>query len=138
MLPILAAFGLIFYFVQTENSDTVLKGTWKVEQLTRNGRVVPANAWLTDTTAWNRVYFAGWQGCAFSPNPYRYRPGESLKGKYEFDSLTINIRLMLSQSDKQKVSDAPRTTLIGRTHKVMRLRGILGRDTLDMQLARLR
>ncbi len=139
LLPIAAAFGIIFYFVKTRKDDTVLTGTWKVEQFTRNGQVVPATAWLTDTTAWNRVYFAGWQGCAFSPNPYRYRPAESLRGGYEFDSLKNKLRIIVNdQKAKKPASDTLWATLSERTSKSMRLRGVFNRDTVDMRLARLK
>ena len=72
LLPIATAFGMIYYFVINSKNDTILKGTWKVESLTRNGQNISSDAWLTDKMAWNRVYFSIWQGCSFSPNPYRY------------------------------------------------------------------
>lgn len=139
VLPIAAAFALIDYYVVTNKSDIVLKGTWKVETLLRNGQPVPETAWLTDTTAWNRVYFAGWQGCAFSPNPYRYKPAESLRGDYEFDSLKNSLQIVITDyTAKKPKKDTLRATISGRTAKAMHLRGVLRRDTLDMQLARLR
>ncbi len=138
LLPIVAAFLLIYSLVKTDKNDTVLKGTWKVETLTRNGQVVGPNAWLTDKSAWNRVYFAGWQGAVFSPNPYRYKPEESLRGNYEFDSTQNTLRLLMYKSDTNKVRDTIEVTISNRTAKRMRLRGIFYRDTIDMQLARLR
>lgn len=139
-LPILAAFVMMFYAANQVQlrGDTVLKGTWTVEKLTRNSRVIPANAWLTDTTAWKRIYLAGWQGCAFSPNPFRYNPEESLRGNYTFDSLTNSLRLMLYRSSQTNVPDTLRATLTNRTHSAMHLRGVWLGDTLEMQLARLR
>ncbi len=138
LLPIAVAFSIIFYFVQTNKSDNVLLGTWKVERFTRNGQVVPTTAWLTDTTAWNRVYFAGWQGVAFSPNPYRYKPAESLRGSYEFDSLKNTLQMLVYRSDKSKTPDTVRAVFSQRSTKAMRLRGVWWGDTVDMQLARLR
>lgn len=138
LLPIAAAFGLIAYFVSTRTGDTTLKGTWKVEKLTHNGRVMAANAWLTDTSAWNRVYFADWQGVAFSPNPYRYKPKESWRGNYTFDSTKNTLQLLMYRSDAVKVPDTLRATVSNRTRKALRLQAVSARDTLDMQLARLR
>lgn len=138
LLPIAAAFGTIAYFAYTTKKDNLLKGTWKVEKYTRNGQVLPSDAWLTDTTAWNRVYFAGWQGVVFSPNPYRYRPTESLRGKYEFDSTRNTLLLTMYRSDQDKVPDTVRATVRDRTPKSMRIQGILYRDTVDLQLTRLR
>lgn len=139
VLPIAAAFALIMYYVQTETSDRVLKGTWRVEKLIRNGRVVPATAWLTDTTVWSRVYFSGWQGCAFSPNPYRYRPVESLRGSYTFDSLKNSLQIIVySATAKKAKKDTLRATISKRTPQSMWLQGVIYQDTVAMQLARLR
>ena len=138
LLLIAAAFGLVAYLAFTHTGETLLRGTWKVEKLTHNGRVMSANAWLTDTAAWNRVYFADWQGVVFSPNPYRYNPKESWRGDYTFDSTKNTLQLLMYQSDAAKVPDTIRATVSNRTAKSMRLRGISYRDTLDMQLTRLR
>lgn len=138
LLPLLAAFGVIQYYVHTGNHDKVLAGAWKVERLSRNGRLMAPTAWMTDTTAWNRVYFAGWQGVAFSPNPYRYKPAESLRGNYEFDSTKNTVRIITTIPNQSKKPDTLLATLSERTPKAMRLRGIWWGDTLDMQLARLR
>jgi hypothetical protein len=102
-----------------------------VEKLIRNGQVQLTTAWLTDTKAWSRIYFAGYEGCAFSPNPYRFEPSESLFGSYEFDSLQNKLQVVF-------YNDTLRATVSNRTTETMRLQGVLGRDTLDMQLARLR
>ena len=138
VLPIAVAFGMIYYYVSNDKSDTVLKGTWKVEKLMRNGQEISANAWLTDTTAWSRIYFSGPHGVAFSPNPYRYRPAESLRGDYEFDSTKNQLRLMMYRSDKAKTPDTLLAMVSQRTPKAMKLSGIWGRDTVAIQLARLR
>ncbi|MBC7568220.1 MAG: hypothetical protein H7319_00605 [Spirosoma sp.] len=137
-LPIVAAFSFVLFLVRTNENETVLKGTWKVVNMTRNGQILQSDAWLTDTTAWNRIYFAGWQGCAFSPNPYRYKPAESWRGKYEFDSTKNTLRLMMFQSDTAKVPDTIQLAVSNRTAKSMRLQGVFHRDTVDMSLVRLR
>ncbi len=135
LLPIAAAFGLIGFFVKTDASDTVLKGTWAVEKLIRNGQELPANAWLSDTTAWNRLYFAGRYGCVFSPNPYRYKPAESLRGDYEFDGRKNRLQVVFYGKKKD---DTLRASVSERTAKTLRLRGILRGDTLDLRLVRLK
>lgn len=137
VLPIAVAFAIIKSLVATHPTDKLLVGTWKVEKLTRNGRGVPTNAWLTDTAAWKRVYFAGWQGCAFSPNPYRFRFAESVHGNYEFDSLKNDLRISFYRQ-REKRMDTLWATVSQRTAKEMQLQGVWGRDTVDMQLARLR
>ncbi len=137
-LPIVAAFSLVLFLVRTNENETVLKGTWKVVNMARNGQMLQSDAWLADTTAYNRIYFAGWYGCVFSPNPYRYRPAESLRGTYKFDSTKNTLRLMIFQSDTAKVPDTIQLAVSNRTAKSMRLQGVFYRDTVDMSLVRLR
>ena len=131
VLPIAAAFVSLNVLISIHPYDQTLKGTWTVEKLIRNGRVQPATAWLTDTRAWSRVYFAGYESCAFSPNPYRFKRSESLLGSYEFDSLQNKLQVAFYSYDTL------RATISNRTAEGMRLQGVLSGDTLDMQLARL-
>ncbi|RYF71590.1 MAG: hypothetical protein EOO39_13690 [Cytophagaceae bacterium] len=140
VVPIALAFVFIAQFVFTDKSDTLLKGTWRVAQFTRNGKMIPASAWLTDTTAWNRVYFAGMQGCAFSPNPYRYNATESMRGTYEFDSLKNKLQVVkhLPMGSDATSDDTLLLTISQRTKKSMQLSGIIDGDTVNMKLARLR
>ncbi|MEZ0484957.1 hypothetical protein [Fibrella aquatica] len=140
IVPIVLAFAFIAQFWVNDKSDTLLKGTWKVDRMTRNGQLVPASAWLTDTTAWNRLYFAGWQGCAFSPNPFRYKADESLRGTYEFDSLTnkLNVIKYKKSASTATSDDTLKVTVSERTSKSMRLAGIIAGDTVNIKLSRLR
>lgn len=130
LLVIAAAFVSLKVEMRIRPNEQTLKGTWKVEKLIRNGQVQPATAWLTDNRAWSRIYFAGNEGCAFSPNPYRISSGESLFGGYEFDSLHNKLQVNF-------YTDTLRATLSHRTAETMQLQGVLGHDTLDIQLARL-
>ena len=132
ILVIVTAFVSLKVLIAIHPYDHTLKGTWKVENLMRNGQAQPTTAWLTDRRAWSRVYFAGYEGCAFSPNPYRFDPGESLMGSYEFDSLQNKLQVAFYSHDTLWA------TVSNRTNETMRLQGVLGSDTLDMQLARLR
>ena len=132
LLLIAVAFVSLKVSIATHPYDQTLKGTWEVKKLVRNGRVQPATAWLTDKTAWSRVYFAGYEGCAFSPNPYRFEPAESSMGSYEFDSLQNTLLIVFYPHDTLLA------TVKNRTAEAMLLQGILGRDTLEMQLTRLR
>ncbi|WP_223860888.1 hypothetical protein [Spirosoma validum] len=132
VLPIAVAFISLKILISNRPYDQTLKGTWKVEKLIRNGQVQPNTAWLTDMRAWSRVYFAGYEGCAFSPNPYRFEPSESLLGSYEFDSLQSKLQVAFYSNDTL------RATISNRTSETMRLQGVLDRDTLDMQLTRVR
>ncbi|WP_020602894.1 hypothetical protein [Spirosoma spitsbergense] len=131
LLPIAVAFISLKVLIITHPYDQSLKGSWKVEKLIRNGRLQPTTAWLTDPKAWSRIYFSGLEGCAFSPNPYRFTASEGLVGSYAFDSLQNKLEIAFYSRDTL------RATISQRTAEAMRLQGVLGRDTLDMQLARL-
>ncbi|WP_020601908.1 hypothetical protein [Spirosoma spitsbergense] len=131
ILPIALAFVGLKVGISMRSNDQTLKGTWTVEKLMRNGRAQPATAWLTDRKSWSRIYFAGYEECVFSPNPYRFDPSECLGGSYKFDSLDNKLQVAFYSDDTL------RATISNRTAETMRLKGILYGDTLDMQLARL-
>ena len=136
-LPVVLAFAVVQAILITNPNENVLAGVWKVDSLSRNGRVIPTASWQTDTTAWNRVYFAGWQGCAFSPNPYRYKPTESWRGGYNFDSTTNKLTVFFERNGGLYY-DTMQAALADRTATSMLLRGTLHQDTFAMKLTRLR
>lgn len=131
LLPIVVAFGSLQALIMIHPYDQTLKGTWQVEKLVRNGQIQSPTAWLTDTRAWSRIYFAGYEGCAFSPNPYRFEPSEGLMGSYEFDSQQNKLQVTFYSDDTL------RAMISRRTSEAMRLQGIVHHDIVDMQLARL-
>ncbi|SFE32476.1 hypothetical protein [Spirosoma endophyticum] len=131
VLPIAIAFISLKILIDTHPDDQLLRGSWKVEKLVRNGQVQSSTAWLTDSKAWNRIYFAGLTGCAFTPNPYRFESWEGRLGSYEFDS--SRNRLLVAFYTR----DTLRAVVSNRTTDAMRLQGVLGRDTLDIQLSRI-
>ena len=130
LLPIVAAFLTVYQLIANDKSDKLLIGTWTVQRLTRNGTLVPANAWLNDPKAWNRVYFDGQYGCAFSPNPYRFRTAESLVGEYTFDSVSNRLEVVFKRGDTLQSVVRLRTT------NTLHFQGILRTDTLDVDLIR--
>lgn len=131
LLVLILPFISLKFVNRTHPDDQLLKGSWKVEKLTRNGRLQPTTAWLTDSRAWSRVYFSGAQGCAFSPNPYRFDRSESLVGRYQFDDRHNQLEVTFYSRDTLRARVRHRTT------NALQLQGILGRDTLSIQLARL-
>lgn len=136
LLPLLIAFGIVYSLSLPNDHNQVLKGIWQVETLTRNGQKISDCAWLSDTTAWNRLYFTGKTECAFSANPYRYRPQESWRGAYQYDSVTNRLQVVFQ--GRGQVRDTLQATIQKRMAGSMQLQGTIGEDTLAMQLARLR
>lgn len=131
VLPIFASFLLLKALILIHPNDQILRGTWKIEKLVRNGQTPMSTAWLTDTKAWNRIYFAGSEGCAFSPNPFRFEASVSMLGTYKFDNQRKKLEVMFYNQDTLQAQVSNMTT------DAMRIQGILGKDTLDMQLTRL-
>lgn len=131
VLPIAIAFITLKILIDAHPDDHALRGSWKVEKLVRNGQLQSSTAWLTDSRAWNRIYFAGLTGCAFTPNPYRFESWEGRLGSYEFDSLQNRLQVAFYSRDTLRAVVSNRTT------DAMRIQGVLGRDTLDIQLSRI-
>lgn len=131
VLPLFIAFISLKLLIESHPEEQLLKGSWKVEKLVRNGQTQSATAWLTDPRAWSRVYFAGQMGCAFTPNPYRFESWEGRSGSYEFDSLRNRLQIAFYSRDTL------RATVSSRTTEAMRLQGVLGPDTLDIHLSRI-
>ncbi|MFD1140951.1 hypothetical protein ACFQ4C_07520 [Larkinella insperata] len=131
LLPILAAFVSLKVLIATHPDDQLLKGAWKVEKLIRNGQAQSPTDWLTDREAWSRVYFAGAQGCAFSPNPYRFEAGESRLGHYEYDRGRNQLLVVFHSRDTL------RARISHRTPDFIALQGVLNGENLQMQLTRL-
>ncbi|PMD90679.1 hypothetical protein BWI97_22070 [Siphonobacter sp. BAB-5405] len=133
LVPVVIAFVALKALMALHPQEQTLRGTWKVEQLTRNGRIQYPTDWLTTPTAWSRIYFSGNDGCVFSPNLYRYDPSESFHGSYTFDSLKNTLSVSFYSSN-----ETFQATVSDYTAKTIRLRGVMLQDTLDMQLVRVR
>lgn len=131
VLPIVASFVLLKALIVIHPHDQILKGTWKVEKLIRNGQSSMATACLTNNRAWNRIYFAGMEGCAFSPNPFRFEASESMLGTYEFDNQRNKLQVAFYSGDTLQAQ------INNLSADAMRIQGVLGRDTMDIQLVRL-
>ncbi len=128
------AFGLIYSYIIIDKPYNQLMGTWKVNTLIKNGDTLSKNAWQTDTTAWSKIYLDGGYGCAFCPNPYRYLPDQSIRGRYTYD--TAAHTLVATFQDAKKHSDTLKATISNLTEKSRVLKGILLKDTIVLYLSR--
>ena len=135
LLPVLAAFGMIYSFIWRDTSDKLLLGTWQVEKFTRNGTLLPADAWLKDRYVFSKVYFSGMYGCAFSSNPYAYISDQSLQGQYSFDPKKGALQFIYYSGNRQ--ADTLQAHISGLTSDAMNLEGILNNDTLQMKLVKI-
>jgi hypothetical protein len=135
LLPILAAFGMVYSFVWQDTSDKLLLGTWKVTKFIRNDSLLPADAWIKDRHVFTKVYFSGLYGCAFSPNPYVYDATMSLQGQYSFDSQQSRLQFIYYSGNRQP--DTLQALVSGLTSNSMNLEGVLNKDTLRMELVKI-
>jgi hypothetical protein len=132
LLPILCAFLTIEYFLKANDADTKLIGTWQVKQMIRNKDTLTANSWLTDSLSFQKVYFDGVYGCAFSPNPYRYKAKESKRGSYTYDETKHTIQVSFySNSGKADTMNAVITVY---SKDSLLLKGKLFADSIAMVL----
>jgi hypothetical protein len=135
LLPIVAAFGIVYSFVLRDTSDKALVGTWKVEKFIRNDSLLPADAWMKERHVFTKVYFSGLYGCAFSTNPYVYDATMSLQGQYSFDSQQSLLQFMYYTGNRYP--DTLRALVSGLTSNSMNLEGVLNEDTLRMELVKI-
>lgn len=136
LLPFGITCAIVYSLSLPTGHNQLLEGIWQVKTLSRNRQEIPRRAWLTDTMAWNRIYFTGRKSCAFSPNPYRYRAVESWRGDYHYDSVANRLQVVFEGGST--VKDTLQATIHNRVAGSMQLQGILRGDTLAMELARLR
>lgn len=136
-VPILFALSSFSYLI-TEKQDKTLFGSYKVEEFIRNGTKLSPDACLKDSTVFSRVYFSGPSGCAFSPNPYRYKSSESLRGNYEFQEDKEIVKISYSYGPQNGNKDSVTYKITNRTDSAMTLNGILRTDTLQMKLLKVR
>jgi hypothetical protein len=134
LLPIVAAFGVIYTVVVRDTSDKKLLGTWRVAKFIRNGSLLPADAWLNDSTVITKVYFSGHYGCALSTNPFVYNARQSLQGQYNFDDKAGELQFMYYSGNSYP--DTMRARVSGLTPHSMNIEAILKSDTLRMELVK--
>jgi hypothetical protein len=133
LLAIGFAFGILFFAV-SRNPVSPLAGKWTVDRMIRNGDTLQANAWVTDSTAWSTVYIEEHNTLALCPNPYMFEKGKSQMMSYKYDSARHRMQLVLAKNRK----DSAFLQVSGYDGRKMRWSGVIGDDTVSMQLSRAR
>jgi hypothetical protein len=136
--PIIIAFFGLLSLVLLDKSDSILYGAYTVEEFVRNGTTQPKHAWVNDSTVFSRIYFSGPQGCAFSPNPFRYKPSESLRGDYTYDEDSNNLNIVFYYGPNESIVDSVTFNVSQRTEDHLSLYGIMNGDSLKMSLRKTR
>ena len=113
--------------------DPEILGKWRVEQSSVNGKRIPPDAWQNDSTAWATIYFFSAGYCAIGSNPYYFDRTKRNLGEYSFDKSKhlLNIYFFKTKDSLNAVIDS-----FGSNK--MHIKGLLGRDTIDLQLRKVK
>lgn len=142
---LLGAAAVVFALKSQPANDTILRGVWRVDALTRAGRWVPLDSLGSDPQGWTRLYFAGGAGsCVFRFHPDRYEPQRELRGRYTYDAARYLLRADLQSGGVdlrdgwRPLGDSLTATVTIADARHARLHGMFGPDSVDVTLTRLR
>ncbi len=126
-----------FLFVIYYNYDVHLSkkyfGKWKIESLTRNGRLILENEWQKDTLAWKTIYIEERGKMYFCPNPYMYVDSTSIFMKYHYDDKKQNFKVISYEKNPNK-PDTIAVQINNFRDKSMQWKMIFYKDTIKMEL----
>ncbi|MEO4005953.1 hypothetical protein [Flavobacterium sp. CAU 1735] len=132
-LCILIPFAFVFYYSYDVRKSKKYFGKWKVEKMTRNGKIVSEKAWEKDTLAWKLLYFEERGKLLFCPNPNMYIDSASIFMKYHYDKDKNILKVISYEKSLQKPDTIP--VLISKFEdKSMQWKMIFNRDTIQMEL----
>ena len=114
-------------------ATTVLDGKWKVEPSPGNGEVLIPHTKGADAGNWGAIYFFGPGYCATSTNAYYYDRTQANVGKYSFDISGHVLRINFLHT-----GDSLRATITFITTQTILMKGLLGKDSVSMQLKRVK
>lgn len=133
VFAIVVSGAFVVYATHKNESPAALIGKWEVEAMTRNGKPVPANDWLTDSTAWKVLYIEKRKEILCCPNPYVFDNKRSLWLEYAYDDLKKSLNLISYERDETK-PDTIRVKISEDSGKSMIWNMVLYGDTIELQL----
>ena len=131
VLCILIPCVFIVYYSHGVRLSEKYFGKWKVETMTRNGKIVPENAWEKDTAAWKVVYFEERGKLYYSPNPNMFVDSTAVAMRYLYDDTKNSLDVISYQGSTPDTIPVQINKFNGTT---MQWNMILNKDTLQMQL----
>ena len=108
-------------------------GKWKVESMTRNGRLILENEWQKDSLAWKTIYIEERGKMYYCPNPYMYVDSTSIFMKYHYDDKEQNFKVISYETNPNK-PDTIAVQINNFRNKSMQWKMILYKDTIQMEL----
>jgi hypothetical protein len=126
-----------FLFVIYYNYDVQLSkkyfGKWKVESMSRNGKLILENEWEKDTLAWKTIYIEERGKMYFCPNPYIYVDSISLFMKYKYNDNENKLKVISFEKNSKK-PDTIAVQINKFKDKSMQWKMIFYKDTIQMEL----
>ena len=112
-------------------------GKWKVENIARNGKIIPDNAWKKDSSAWKTIYIEEREKIFFCPNPNMYVDSASIYMKYRFDDLKNTFTVISYERNLQNPDTIP-VQINNFDSNSMQWNMVLYKDTIKMQLKKVK
>lgn len=133
ILCILIPLLFVIYYNNSVHLSKKYFGKWKVESMTRNGRLISENEWQKDTLAWKTIYIEERGKMYLCPNPYLYVDSTSLFMKYHYDDKKQNFEV-ISYEKNPKNPDTIAVDISNFNEKSMQWKMIFYKDTIQMNL----
>ncbi|RTY88003.1 ABC transporter ATP-binding protein [Flavobacterium sp. GT3R68] len=127
ILCIIIPFLFVIYYNYDVHLSKKYFGKWKVESMTRNGKLIAENEWTKDSLAWKTIYIEERGKIYYCPNPYMYVDSLSILMKYKYDN-------------KEKNPEKPDTIPVQINDfkdKSMHWKMIFYKDTIQMELKKM-
>jgi hypothetical protein len=133
ILCILIPLLFVIYYNYDVHLSKKYFGKWKVESMTRNGRLVKENEWQKDTLAWKTIYIEERGKMYCCPNPYMYVDSTAILMKYHYDDKEQNFKVISYEKNPNK-PDTIAVQINNFREKSMQWKMIFYKDTIQMEL----
>lgn len=133
VLSIGLACGFVLFVSNKSKSTVPYYGKWEVEQMIRNGKQVPENEWVQDSTAWKVIYFEQRNLAYFCPNPFVYENDRSLVLQYQYDEIKKDLKL-ISYERNAEIGDTIPVNIKSSTADSMQWDLVFYSDTIQLKL----
>ncbi|MFC0779950.1 hypothetical protein [Flavobacterium sp. HJSW_4] len=127
---------VLYYSNQVQLSKKYF-GKWKVESLSKNGKIIPEKAWEKDSSAWKTIYIEEREKIFFCPNPNMYVDSASIYMKYRFDDAKNTFKVISYERNLQNPDTIP-VQINNFDSNSMQWNMVLYKDTIRMQLKKIK
>ena len=122
-------------YLSTKMQPSTIAGKWEVKTMIRNGKIIPVNGWVKDSTAWKTIYFEEFRDLYCCPNPYVFDNKRSLWLDYIYDDSKKNLKII---SYERKKIDTINVKISNFKARKMQLDMVMYGDTIRLDLNKLK